>query len=261
MLENFVSFSILRVDHLKILHVAWISVKAADSRQKKIWFTTASSKMPVTVELKYEYYMTWPGRVKIVELVSLSNLWSILWILKAISILKVLALLCMMCAAPAFNSTQHWFLLVVVCGFLGSLFFSLYHLCLDTYLKNVNVGWLPAVSHAKLMHLWDRKQSNFLTIFQEFWFTAATSFLYFTAFTAQLAEFSGLTLEGYQYWVDAQVSAGVSIKSHSKMFLYPYVRIDKVMLMKLEVYPNTDIFHHFSPTLNEFRSSSSWEKF
>ena len=114
--------------------------------------------MPVTVELKYEYYMTWPGRVKIVELGSLSNLWSILWILKAISILKVLALLCMMCAAPAFNSTQHWFLLVVVCGFLGSLFFSLYHLCLDTYLKNVNVGWLPAVSHAKLMHLWDRKQ-------------------------------------------------------------------------------------------------------
>ena len=168
MLENFVSFSILRVDHLKILHVAWISVKAADSRQKKIWFTTASSKMPVTVELKYEYYMTWPGRVKIVELVSLSNLWSILWILKAISILKVLALLCMMCAAPAFNSTQHWFLLVVVCGFLGSLFFSLYHLCLDTYLKNVNVGWLPAVSHAKLMHLWDRKQSNFWQFFRNF---------------------------------------------------------------------------------------------
>ena len=102
---------------------------------------------------------------------------------------QVLALLCMMCAAPAFNSTQHWFLLVVVAGFLGSLFFSLYHLCLDVYLKNVNVGWLPA----------------------EFWFTAVTSFLYFTAFTAQLAEFSGMTSEEYQYWIDANISAGVSI--------------------------------------------------
>ena len=59
---------------------------------------------------------------------------------------QILALLCMMCAAPAFNSTQHWFLLVVVCAFLGTIFFSLYHLCLDTYLKNVNVGWLPSVS-------------------------------------------------------------------------------------------------------------------
>ena len=102
---------------------------------------------------------------------------------------QVLALLCMMCAAPAFNSTQHWFLLVVVTGFLGSLFFSLYHLCLDVYLKNVNVGWLPA----------------------EFWFTAVTSFLYFTAFTAQLAEFSGMTSEEYQYWIDANISAGVSV--------------------------------------------------
>lgn len=123
--------------------------------------------MPVTVELKYEYFLTWAGRVKIVEL--------------------LLALLCMMCAAPAYNSTQHWFLLVVVCGFLGTLFFSLYHLCLDTYLKNVNVGWLPT----------------------EFWFTAISSFLYFTAFTAQLAEFSGVIDDDYQYWVDAQVAAGV----------------------------------------------------
>ena len=105
--------------------------------------------MPVTVELKYEYYMTWPGRVKIVELVSLMNIHT-MGNFESNFIFKVLALLCMMCAAPAFNSTQHWFLLVVVCGFLGSLFFSLYHLCLDTYLKNVNVGWLPAVSHAKL---------------------------------------------------------------------------------------------------------------
>ena len=48
--------------------------------------------------------------------------------------------------------------------------------------------------------------------FQEFWFTAAIAFLYFTAFTAQLAEYSGLDMSdsGYQYWVDAQIAAGVS---------------------------------------------------
>ena len=61
-------------------------------------------------------------------------------------IFQALALLCMMCAAPAYHSTQHWFLLVVTLAFLGTIFFSLYHLCLDTYLKTVNVGWLPTVS-------------------------------------------------------------------------------------------------------------------
>ena len=45
---------------------------------------------------------------------------------------------------------------------------------------------------------------------QEFWFTAAATFFYFTAFTAQLAEFSGIVNEKFQYWYDAQVSAGVS---------------------------------------------------
>merc|ERR1711935_62211 len=123
--------------------------------------------MPVSVELKYEYFNTWAGRVKLVEL--------------------ALALLCMMCAAPAYHSTQHWFLLVVTLAFLGTIFFSLYHLCLDTYLKTVNIGWLPT----------------------EFWFTAATSFFYLTAFAAQLADFSGVTDEVYQYWYDAQVAAGV----------------------------------------------------
>ena len=51
-------------------------------------------------------------------------------------------------------------------------------------------------------------QANFK--FQEFWFTAATSFFYLTAFAAQLADFSGVTDEVYQYWYDAQVAAGVS---------------------------------------------------
>ena len=55
----------------------------------------------------------------------------------------------MMCAAPAYHSTQHWFLLVVTLAFLGTIFFSLYHLCLDTYLKTVNVGWLPTVSQVR----------------------------------------------------------------------------------------------------------------
>jgi hypothetical protein len=45
---------------------------------------------------------------------------------------------------------------------------------------------------------------------QEFWFTAVACFLYFTAFVAQLAEFSGTEDEEYQYWIDAQVTAGVS---------------------------------------------------
>jgi len=138
--------------------------------------------MPVTVELKHEYFRTWPGIVKLVEL--------------------VLAFLCMACAAPAYSSTGHWFLLVVVVGFIGTIFFSLYHLCLDGYLKNLNVGWLPTnrfFSEISITHK------------EEFWFTAAVAFLYFTAFTAQLAEYSGLDMSdsGYQYWVDAQIAAGV----------------------------------------------------
>lgn len=30
--------------------------------------------MPVTVELKYEYFLTWPGKLKIVEVVSKTRL-------------------------------------------------------------------------------------------------------------------------------------------------------------------------------------------
>ena len=45
---------------------------------------------------------------------------------------------------------------------------------------------------------------------QEFWFTAIITFLYFTAFTAQLADFA-ITADDpdEQYWYDAQVAAGV----------------------------------------------------
>ncbi len=93
----------------------------------------------------------------------------------------------MCCAAPAYFATQHWFLLVVVTCFIGTIFFSLFYLCLEVYLRKSTVNWIQT----------------------EFWFTALATFLYFTAFMAMLVEFSGWTLKGYQYWVDAQVAAGV----------------------------------------------------
>lgn len=123
--------------------------------------------MPVTVELKYEYFQTWPGRIKIGEL--------------------LLGILAMACCAPAYWSTQHWFLIVTVLAFLGSVFYSAYYLCLDIYLKGVNVNWLQT----------------------EVWFTAIFTFLYFTAAVAQLAEFCGFDEPALQYWYDAQVAAGV----------------------------------------------------
>lgn len=124
--------------------------------------------MPVSVEVKYEYFFTWGGRIKLIEL--------------------VLGLLCMMCAAPAFFSTQHWFLLVVVLAFIGTLYFIIHNLCLDAYLKGLAVNMTQV----------------------EFWFTAIITFLYFTAFTAQLADFA-ITADDpdEQYWYDAQVAAGV----------------------------------------------------
>ena len=47
-----------------------------------------------------------------------------------------------------------------------------------------------------------------------------TSFLYFTAFTAQLADFGGVTDEEYQYWYDAQVAAGVSFSLLYSTYTY-----------------------------------------
>ncbi len=43
------------------------------------------------------------------------------------------------------------------------------------------------------------------------------AFLYFTAFVAMLAEFGGTEDDEYQYWIDAQVTAGVS-DLHTKLF-------------------------------------------
>eukprot|EP00096_Caligus_rogercresseyi_P016858 TRINITY_DN993_c0_g1_i1.p1 TRINITY_DN993_c0_g1~~TRINITY_DN993_c0_g1_i1.p1 ORF type:complete len:159 (+),score=18.20 TRINITY_DN993_c0_g1_i1:162-638(+) len=99
----------------------------------------------------------------------------------------IIGILALICCAPGYHSTQHWFLLVASVAFLGTLFFTAFYLFLDTHLKNYNVNWLQS----------------------EFWFTAAMTFFYFTAFVAQLAEFAGVTSEKYQYWFDAQVAAGV----------------------------------------------------
>jgi len=43
----------------------------------------------------------------------------------------------------------------------------------------------------------------------EFWFTAAATFFYFTAFVALLSAWVGEEDEQYQYWIDALVAAGV----------------------------------------------------
>lgn len=43
----------------------------------------------------------------------------------------------------------------------------------------------------------------------EFWFTAIATFAYFTAFVAMLAHFCDMDGGDYQYWVDAQIAAGV----------------------------------------------------
>ena len=53
-------------------------------------------------------------------------------------------------------------------------------------------------------------------MFQEFWFTAVTTFFYFTAFVAELAEFAEMdSAPGFsQTWIDAQIAAGVSVKQN-----------------------------------------------
>merc|ERR1719367_895603 len=76
--------------------------------------------MPLMLELKYEYFPnTWPGRIKLLEL--------------------VLAFFCIVCSAPAYYDSQHWFLTVVVICFLGTIFFSLYYLCLAEPLNKLQI--------------------------------------------------------------------------------------------------------------------------
>jgi len=124
--------------------------------------------MPLMLELKYEYFPnTWPGRIKLLEL--------------------IFAFFCIVCSAPAYVDSQHWFLTVVSISFLGTIFFSLYYLCLAEPLNKLGVNWLMV----------------------EFWFTAGATFFYFTAFVSILVGFVDWEYEEYQYWVDANIAAGV----------------------------------------------------
>ena len=54
------------------------------------------------------------------------------------------------------------------------------------------------------------------TLLQEFWFTAGATFFYFTAFVSILTGFVGYEDEEYQYWIDANIAAGVS---HNECFV------------------------------------------
>merc|ERR1711953_1095460 len=130
----------------------------------------AAARMPLMLELKYEYFpATWPGRIKLLEL--------------------ILAFFCIVCSAPAHHDSQHWFLAVVVISLLGTIFFSLYYLCLAEPLNKLQVNWLMV----------------------EFWFTAGATFFYFTAFVSLLSGFVGVEDEEYQYWIDANIAAGVFV--------------------------------------------------
>merc|ERR1712061_106579 len=144
-----------------------LSFPAAAVSESQVSHHTAAT-MPLMLELKYEYFPnTWPGRIKLLEL--------------------ILAFFCIVCCAPAYSDSQHWFLTVVVISFLGTIFFSIYYLCLAEPLNKLQINWLVV----------------------EFWFTAAATFFYFTAFVAILSAFVDYEDEEYQYWIDAQIAAGV----------------------------------------------------
>ena len=63
---------------------------------------------------------------------------------------QFLALFCFMCGAPGYEGPQHWFLLVAALCFLGTIFFSLYYLCLAEPLNKLGVNWLMGVSLQKV---------------------------------------------------------------------------------------------------------------
>ena len=102
---------------------------------------------------------------------------------------QILAFFCIVCSAPAYYDSQHWFLAVVVVSFIGTIFFSLYYLCLAEPLSKLQINWLMV----------------------EFWFTAGATFFYFTAFVSILTGFVGYEDKEWQYWIDANIAAGVSL--------------------------------------------------
>ena len=65
---------------------------------------------------------------------------------------QILAFFCIVCCAPAYSDSQHWFLTVVVISFLGTIFFSIYYLCLAEPLNKLQINWLMVVSI--YLHIW-----------------------------------------------------------------------------------------------------------
>ena len=103
--------------------------------------------MPTTVDLKHEYFThTWPGRVKITEIVSLQKTLHLRLFVHLLC-LQLLAILCMiLVACPVEEGTQTWFLIVIVFAFLGTFFLCLYYLCVDQLVKGWIINWSQAVS-------------------------------------------------------------------------------------------------------------------
>ena len=120
----------------------------------------------------------------------------------------MLAFFCIVCSAPAYYDSQHWFLTVVVICFLGTIFFSLYYLCLAEPLNKLQINWLMVVSVNNILFVKVTTELLYIHL-QEFWFTAGATFFYFTAFVAILSAFVGYEDEEYQYWIDANIAAGV----------------------------------------------------
>jgi hypothetical protein len=119
--------------------------------------------------VKYEYlFATWEGRLKLVAI--------------------VLGVAAISCCAPAHLLTQHWFLLVASVCLIGTVFFALYHVCLDGLLEDTGVDW-PQM---------------------EFRFTALAALLYFPAFVSQLFQFGGVHAQpSFRVFVFWQIVAGV----------------------------------------------------
>ena len=101
---------------------------------------------------------------------------------------------------------------MVVISLLGTIFFSLYYLCLAEPLNKLQINWLMVVSPGSSSPSGSDCSPDF---FQEFWFTAGATFFYFTAFVSLLSGFVGYEDEEWQYWIDANIAAGVSFLANT----------------------------------------------
>ena len=110
----------------------------------------------------------------------------------------------MMCAAPAFHSTQHWFLLVVVLGFIGTLYFTLHNLAIDTYVKNLAVNFTQVVS---ILFSW--LYIIFIYIYKIGQLTHIST--HFVTISFKYVSFAGVLVHGHHYislfyWIHCNVS-------------------------------------------------------